>query len=103
MSAEKKIVYAEDVLTAVCMYCDSHIEFCDTCPMKDAIMDAPDAERCGEWVESEDLESALKGKVVCSICGEPQFAIEITNEFLRLKNQKTKYCPNCGAKMTKGE
>lgn len=43
MSAEKKIVYAEDVLTAVCMYCDSHIEFCDTCPIKDAIMDLPEA------------------------------------------------------------
>ncbi len=43
MNAEKKIVYAEDVLTAICMYCDSHIEFCDTCPIKDAIMDLPEA------------------------------------------------------------
>ena len=56
----------------------------------------------GEWIESEDLESAMKGKVVCSICGEPQFALELTNEFVRMKNQKTNYCPNCGAKM-KGE
>jgi uncharacterized Zn-finger protein len=56
----------------------------------------------GEWIEREDLESAMKGKVVCSICGEPQFALELTNEFVRMKNQKTNYCPNCGAKM-KGE
>ena len=56
----------------------------------------------GEWIESEDLESAMKGKVVCSICGEPQFALELTNEFVRMKNSKTNYCPNCGAKM-KGE
>lgn len=47
----------------------------------------------GEWIESEDLESAMKGKVVCSICGEPQFALELTNEFVRMKNQKNELLP----------
>ena len=94
MSAEKKIVYAEDVLTAVCMYCDSHIEFCDTCPIKDAIMDAPDAEKRGEWVESR-----YKGYFVCSAC---------KNCFIPTINygdhyNKWKYCPNCGARLYRKE
>jgi hypothetical protein len=53
----------------------------------------------GEWVECDDLESAMKGKVVCSNCKEPQQSIEISNEYIRFKNQKTRYCPNCGAIM----
>lgn len=40
----KKKVYAEDVLQAVCVNCDSRLEMCEECPIKDAIMNAPDAD-----------------------------------------------------------
>jgi hypothetical protein len=39
-----KKVYAEEVLAEVCALCDSHIEHCEHCPIKDAILNAPDAE-----------------------------------------------------------
>ena len=68
-----------------------------------AVKDAPTIDavpvRHGEWIECEDLESALKGKVICSNCREPQQSLVITNEYVCFKNQKTNFCPNCGAKM----
>ena len=97
MSADgKKIVYAEDVLTAVCMYCDSHIERCDTCPIKDAIMDSPDADavpvRHAEWI-AEKYQFCK-----CSACDK---SIKVDYNYILPLN----YCPNCGAKMNtkKGE
>lgn len=56
----------------------------------------------GEWIEAEDLDGAMKGRVICSNCKNPFDCIVMTNDAIILTNQKTKYCPNCGAKM-KGE
>lgn len=87
----KKKVYAEDVLTFVCMMCDSHIEMCDGCGIKEAILDAPDAdEECAEWVKSSE-----KGYVVCSNCVDCFIPKEYVTDC------KWNYCPNCGSKMRK--
>ena len=40
----KRKVYAEDVLEAVCVNCDSRMEMCEECPIKDAILNTPEAE-----------------------------------------------------------
>lgn len=53
----------------------------------------------GEWIEVDDFEGAIKGRVVCSNCKNPFESIVMTNEKIILTNQKTNYCPNCGAKM----
>ncbi len=84
----KKKVYAEDVLQAVCVNCDSRFEMCEECPIKDAIMNAPDAVPVvhGEWTDE------VRGRWVyakCDRCGKVQ-------------DVKSNYCPNCGARMWKG-
>lgn len=53
----------------------------------------------GEWIEADDLEGAIKGVVVCSNCKNLFQSIVMTSGKIILTNQKTKYCPNCGAKM----
>ena len=53
----------------------------------------------GEWIEAYGMEEAMKGTVICSNCGESYSAIVLTSGEISLRNQKTKYCPNCGAKM----
>lgn len=40
----KRKVYAEDALEAVCVNCDSRMEMCEECPIKDAILNAPDVD-----------------------------------------------------------
>lgn len=50
-----KLVSTEAVMTAPCQHCDSHIEMCEECPMKELIEsvpeatlpDAPEVEGCG--------------------------------------------------------
>lgn len=50
-----KIVNTDDIMTALCQHCDSHIEMCEDCPMKELIEsvpeatlpDAPEVEGCG--------------------------------------------------------
>ena len=39
-----KKVYAEEVLAEVCALCDSHIEHCEHCPIKAAILNCEEAE-----------------------------------------------------------
>ena len=38
-----KLVTTEAVLTALCQHCDSHIEMCEDCPMKELIESVPEA------------------------------------------------------------
>lgn len=53
-----KKVYAEEVLQEVCALCDSHIEHCEHCPIKDAILNAPEAEKrrnnMSEWIKCSE-------------------------------------------------
>lgn len=93
MSSMEKKVYVGDVLTAVCMYCDSHIEMCDTCPIKDAILDSPDADEDeAEWIEDEFCGGVY---VTCSHCHN----CYVEKAFL--SEQKWNYCPQCGKRLRK--
>jgi hypothetical protein len=38
-----KLVTTEAVMTALCQHCDSHIEMCEDCPMKELIESVPEA------------------------------------------------------------
>jgi hypothetical protein len=38
-----KLVTTEAVMTALCQHCDSHIEMCEECPMKELIESVPEA------------------------------------------------------------
>lgn len=38
-----KLVTTEAVMTALCQHCDSHIEMCEECGMKEIIESVPDA------------------------------------------------------------
>lgn len=53
-----------------------------------------------EWIEPEELSERCKGKAICSGCKEAVSSIELTNEYIRVRNNKTRFCPNCGAMMT---
>lgn len=59
----------------------------------------PSAQKEGEWIEAETMEEQMKSKVICSVCRMPQYALELTVEAIYFRNPKTKFCPNCGAKM----
>lgn len=38
-----KLVTTEAVMTALCQHCDSHIEMCEECPMRELIESVPEA------------------------------------------------------------
>lgn len=44
-----KLVTTEAVLTALCQHCDSHIEMCEDCGMREIIESVPSA-----WISVED-------------------------------------------------
>lgn len=56
-----------------------------------------------EWIEPKELSERCKGKAVCSGCGSQVCSIDLTNEYIRIQNHKTRFCPNCGARMRKAE
>ena len=51
------------------------------------------------WIEPYDLSAQIKGEARCSACGYFVSAIELTNEMIRFTAGKTRFCPNCGARM----
>lgn len=78
----KKKVYAEDVLQAVCVNCDSRIEMCEECPIKDAIMNAPDADK---QMDRITLKQAIENEIWRLVwAGEPtrEIAVEMTYDDL---------------------
>ena len=65
--------------------------------VKRVIMQAPTADvaevKHGEWFL---LDDCLNEGVYCSVCRKKVYKTEYANQKL-----KSKYCPNCGAKMDK--
>ena len=49
----------------------------------------------GEWIEQDDGNSIYHK---CSVCGKNQY-----NVLLEMMQGDYHYCPNCGARMRKGE
>ena len=49
--------------------------------------------KLGEWIEVNKI------KVYCSNCHWASYSMLIQNDGFLLRNNKTKFCPNCGAKM----
>lgn len=55
----------------------------------------------GEWIQVEDEEKKFEFQIVCSHCHEsnryPTF--NENDEIIQWTYNRTKYCPNCGARM----
>lgn len=47
----------------------------------------------GEWIELDKI------KTYCSNCNWASYSMLVQKDAFLLRNNKTKYCPNCGAKM----
>ena len=47
----------------------------------------------GEWIELDKI------KTYCSNCNWASYSMLVQKDAFILRNNKTKYCPNCGAKM----
>lgn len=59
----KKKVYAEDVLEAVCVNCDSRMEMCEECGMRETIESVPSA-----WISVKDRLPEESGRyLVCDV------------------------------------
>lgn len=63
----------------------------------------------GEWIEvkphQSDLENGIDYRVECSVCHEKNSYFRF-DEFSRISEEvfvSSKFCPNCGAEMKKGE
>ena len=54
-----------------------------------ALEEVPSAQRIGRWVVNRDSTGCMYGR--CTSCGMKQYA------------GRTKYCPNCGARMEEQE
>lgn len=58
--------------------------------------------RTGKWIEEEP--NCYTKKTYCSVCKEPAPFIAVGGDYygrnMHGKTEKTKYCPNCGARMT---
>ena len=58
--------------------------------------------RTGKWIEEEP--NSYTRKIYCSVCKEPAPFIAVGGDYygrnMHGKTEKTKYCPNCGARMT---
>ena len=51
-----KIVNTDDIMTALCQHCDSHIEMCEECGMKEIIESVPSA-----WIKCKDRQPEESG------------------------------------------
>ena len=47
----------------------------------------------GEWIEVDEI------KTYCSNCNWASYSMLVQKDEFLLRNNKTKFCPNCGAKM----
>lgn len=61
-----KIVNTDDIMTALCQHCDSHIEMCDDCGMREIVESVPSA-----WIKcSERLPEKSKNVLVANNRGK---------------------------------
>lgn len=51
-----KLVTTEAVLTALCQHCDSHIEMCEDCGMREIVESVPSA-----WISCKDRQPEERG------------------------------------------
>ena len=99
MSKEKQIEEMWDIITTdcdrECVGCEfENDEWCFTRFVINKLYNAGYRKQSeGEWI----LEHEFYGKMLCSNCKEEALVNEC-NEYV-----DSDFCPNCGAKMTKGE
>ena len=56
-----KIVNTDDIMTALCQHCDSHIEMCEECGMREIVESVPSA-----WISVKDrLPDGDESVLVC--------------------------------------
>ena len=67
-----------------------------------ALEDAVLNQKTGKWIEEEP--NCYTKKTYCSVCKEPAPFIAVGGDYygrnMHGETKKTKYCPNCGARMT---
>lgn len=58
-----KIVNTDDIMTALCQHCDSHIEMCEECGMREIVESVPSA-----WISVKDRLPEESGRyLVCDV------------------------------------
>lgn len=66
-----KLVTTEAVMTALCQHCDSHIEMCDDCGMREIIERVPSA-----WISVKDRLPEERGFYLVSV-GAPYKTVRV--------------------------
>lgn len=69
------------------------------------IINAPSVENKGEWIKIQSGDKDFPESIVCSVCGGENSYLDfgIGTEPIAKSFVKSKYCPNCGARMKGGE
>lgn len=68
--------------------CEEDVEIVNKQPTIDAV-----PVMHGEWIENSPI------KTYCSICGWASYSMLCEDNSIMMRNNRTPYCPNCGAKM----
>lgn len=69
------------------------------------ILNLPSVENKGEWIKIQSGDKDFPESIVCSVCGGENSYLDfgIGTEPIAKSFVKSKYCPNCGARMKGGE
>ena len=105
----KTLIYLEDALNIAMKYCPDDDGSCsksgvDIREMLDELESLPPAQperKKGKWVD-EKINS-YTSRTYCSECGNSAPFICVSDDYygrnMHGETKKTKFCPNCGAKM----
>lgn len=71
----------------------------------DMAISALSVENKGEWIKIKSGDKDFPESIVCSVCGGENSYLDfgIGTEPIAKSFVKSKYCPNCGARMKGGE
>lgn len=82
---------------------------CDSADAMDIVIDIPKADvqpvKRGRWIEKppykDETVKGLEFQIVCSECDEQNCSLEFDESYNAIGKTfyRTRYCPNCGAKM----
>lgn len=98
MTREEYIEFANALKNNYTIDFDKLPEFCDM-----AISAL--SEKKGEWIKIQSGDKDFPESIVCSVCGGENSYLDfgIGTEPIAKSFVKSKYCPNCGARMKGGE
>lgn len=103
-----ELIERKKALKNICKYCAEEECKKNECMVFAGIEDTPTAEpevRRGRWIEkppySDETVKGLEFQIVCSRCDEQNSSITFDENSVPISKTfyRTRFCPNCGAKM----